>query len=179
MGNQKATRPLNHAQPPHSYKWQQQQKQKTHQKRQIGSARLQSSHNIPRVKGLSTKKKIKKMTNPGLRCACSSPQMCVHVLLRCKRIRVWDAFKETEVTNNAEHTSGHGKQTRQNTIIITLIYTSNHSRSVHIPVIECWHAQPAHTSLAHSGVHQRGYGEQQRGIHPRRAAEAAVDFAKT
>ncbi|RNC45494.1 hypothetical protein TcCL_NonESM04742 [Trypanosoma cruzi] len=29
---------------------------------------------------------------------------------------------------------------------------------------------------AHSGVRQRGYCEQQRGTHPRRAAEAAVEF---
>ncbi|ESS61321.1 hypothetical protein TCDM_11110 [Trypanosoma cruzi Dm28c] len=112
----------------HSYKWQQQQEQRTHQKRQIESALSQSSHNIPRVKGLRTKKKIKKMTNPGLRCACSSPQMCVHVRLGFKCIRVWDAFKETEVTNNAEHTAGETNKAKH--------YHHNYSYFIHRTTVD-------------------------------------------
>ncbi|RNC31937.1 hypothetical protein TcCL_Unassigned05505 [Trypanosoma cruzi] len=33
------------------------------------------------------------------------------------------------------------------------------------PVVECWHAQFAHTSSAHSGVHQRGYDDLSSGAH--------------
>ncbi|RNC41622.1 hypothetical protein TcCL_NonESM08806 [Trypanosoma cruzi] len=94
---------------------------------------------------------------------------------------VWDAFNVTDRgSSNAEHTAWQRKQVKQNTIIVfSYLFTSDHSGHVQIPAVECWHAQPAHTSSAHSGARQRGYGEQQRGTHPRRAAEAAVDFTKT
>ncbi|RNC40115.1 hypothetical protein TcCL_NonESM10447 [Trypanosoma cruzi] len=92
---------------------------------------------------------------------------------------VWGAFNVTDAGSGKEHTAGHRKQVRQNTIIIySYLLTSDHSRRAHVPMVECWHAQPAYTSSAQSGVRQRGYGEHQRGTHPRRAAEAAVDFAK-
>ncbi|ESS61892.1 hypothetical protein TCDM_10486 [Trypanosoma cruzi Dm28c] len=69
---------------------------------------------------------------------------------------------------------------KQNTIIIFYyLFTSDHSGRTQIHAVECWHAQPAHTSSAHSGVRQRECGKQQRGTHPRGAAEAAVNFTKT
>ncbi|RNC53825.1 hypothetical protein TcCL_ESM08806 [Trypanosoma cruzi] len=103
-------------------------------------------------------------------------QLCACHAYEC----VWDAFNVTDVESNAEHTAEQRKQLKQNTIIIfSYLFTSQQNTRTHVPVAECWHAQPIHTSSAHSGVRQRGYGEQQRGTHPRRAAEAAVDFAKT
>ncbi|EKF26127.1 hypothetical protein MOQ_010195, partial [Trypanosoma cruzi marinkellei] len=93
---------------------------------------------------------------------------------------VRDAFNVTDVGHNAEHTAGQQKQGKQNTIIIfsyLLHRTTTHAHTY--PAVECWHALPAHTSSAQSGARQRGCGEQQRGTHPRRAAEAAVDFAQT
>ncbi|RNC42055.1 hypothetical protein TcCL_NonESM08328 [Trypanosoma cruzi] len=94
---------------------------------------------------------------------------------------VWDAFNVTDTgSSKTEHTAGQRKHVKQNTIIIlSYLFTSERSRRAQIPAVECWHAQPAYTSSAQSGVRQRGYGEQQRGTHPRRAAEAAVDFTKT
>ncbi|RNC41808.1 hypothetical protein TcCL_NonESM08583 [Trypanosoma cruzi] len=93
---------------------------------------------------------------------------------------VWDAFNVTDTgSSNAEHTAAQQKQMKQITIIVfSYLFTSDHSGRAQIPAAECWHAQPAYTSLAHSGVRQRGCGKQQRGTHPRRAAEAAVDFTK-
>ncbi|RNC42062.1 hypothetical protein TcCL_NonESM08335 [Trypanosoma cruzi] len=94
---------------------------------------------------------------------------------------VWDALNVTDKgINNAEHTVKQRKQMKQNTIIIFYyLFTSDHSGRAQIPVAECWHAQLAYTFSAHSGVRQRECGEQQRGTHPRGAAEAAVDFTKT
>ncbi|RNC32555.1 hypothetical protein TcCL_Unassigned04819 [Trypanosoma cruzi] len=106
----------------------------------------------------------------------SRKQLCACHAYEC----AWDAFNVVDVGQSADHTAGQRKQIKRNTItIFSYLFTSDHSRSAQILVIECWHAQPAHTSSAHSGVRQRGHGEQQRGTHTRRAAEAAVDFAKT
>ncbi|EKF29432.1 hypothetical protein MOQ_006785, partial [Trypanosoma cruzi marinkellei] len=93
---------------------------------------------------------------------------------------VWDAFNMTDLGRIAEHTSGQRKQKKQKTIIITLtLYIGPQQTHTNVPVVECWHAQSAHTSSAQSGVRKRGYSKRQRSTHPRRAAEAAVDFAKT
>ncbi|RNF06018.1 hypothetical protein TcG_10542 [Trypanosoma cruzi] len=92
---------------------------------------------------------------------------------------VWDAFNVANVGSNAEHTAGQRKQTKQNN-------HHNYSYFIHRTTVDVhmspWLSAGTHSPcslLAHSGARQRGYGEQQRDTHPRRAAEAAVDFAET
>ncbi|RNC54516.1 hypothetical protein TcCL_ESM08050 [Trypanosoma cruzi] len=84
--------------------------------------------------------------------------------------RMWEASRSTQqVSGSKQSKNDH----------------HNYSYFIHRTTVEVhmspWLSAGTHSPrslLAHSGARQRGCGEQQRGTHPRRAAEAAVDFTK-